>query len=153
MRLFGIPIKIHGVEHKVYIEKLHKSDYQVAVASWLADFSDAVSFLEVFREGESSVNHTHWCDTIYTQLLEKSYVTADPVDRHALLASCEKILLDAMPIIPLFHYNMQFVQNENVEGIFISRMGGIDFRWARFVQDQDRAHIAQLENAQQVETK
>ncbi len=153
MRLFGLSIKIHGVEHKVYIEKLHKSDFQIAVGSWLADFGDAISFLEVFKESESSTNHTHWSDATYTQLLEKSYVTADPLERQILLTHCEKILLDAMPIIPLFHYNMQFVQNENVEGIFISRMGGIDFRWARFVQDRDRAHIAQLENTQHMETK
>lgn len=145
MHLFGVQIKLFGVEHKVYVEKLHKGDFQMAAGSWLADFGDAFSFLEVFKERNSSTNHTHWGDTTYTQLLETSNTTADPVERHALLARCEKILLEAMPIIPLFHYNMLYVQNENVKNIYVSRMGGIDFRWARYVQGEDSGHVAHAE--------
>lgn len=146
MRLFGMQIKLFGVEQKVYLEKLHKGDFQLAAGSWLADFGDAFSFLEVFKEQNSSTNHTRWGDASYARLLEESNTTGDPVQRNALLARCEQILLDAMPIIPIFHYNLLFVQNENVKNIFVSRMGGIDFRWARFVQDSDRKTVAQAEN-------
>lgn len=142
---FGVQIKLFGVEQKVYLEKLHKGDFQLAAGSWLADYGDAFSFLEVFKERNSSTNHTHWGDVSYTQLLEESNTTADPVQRHAILSRCEKILLDAMPIIPLFHYNMLYVQNENVKNIYLSRMGGIDFRWARFVQNEDSGHVAHAE--------
>lgn len=145
MRLFGVQINLFGVEHKIYVEKLHQGDFQMAAGSWLADFGDAFSFLEVFKERNSSTNHTHWGDDTYTQLLETSNTTADPTERHALLARCEKILLEAMPIIPLFHYNMLYVQNENVKNIYVSNMGGIDFRWARYVKDEDSGHIAHAE--------
>lgn len=145
MRVFGIQIKILGVEHKLYVEKLHKSDFQIAAGSWLADFGDAFSFLEVFKEKNSSTNHTHWSDPSYSELLEMSNSTGDAKQRLAILARCEKILLEAMPIIPIFHYNMLFVQNENIKNIYLSSMGGIDFRWTRFVQEEDHGHIAQAE--------
>lgn len=145
MRVFGIQIKLLGVEHKVYVEKLHKSDFQMAAGSWLADYGDAFSFLEVFKDRDSSTNHTHWGDASYTEMLDASNVAADPKQRQELLARCENILLEAMPIIPVFHYNMLFVQNENVKDIYLSPLGGIDFRWARFVQDEEQGQVAQTE--------
>ena len=42
-QLFGVQIKLFGVEQKVYLEKLHKGDFQLAAGSWLADFDDAFS--------------------------------------------------------------------------------------------------------------
>jgi len=141
IRLFGVQIKLFGVERKVYLEKLNHGDFQIAAGSWLADFGDAFSFLEVFKEKKSSTNHTCWGDQDYAKLLESSNQEPDPAQRQALLASCEKILLDAMPIIPIFHYNMLYVKNERVKNIYVSRMGGIDFRWARF--DEDSGVIAQ----------
>ncbi len=135
MQLFGVQIKLFGVEQKVYLEKLQKGDFQIAAGSWLADFNDAFSFLEIFKERDSNTNRTSWSNDSYAQMLDESNTTSDPLKRLQLLANCEKILLDAMPIIPIFHYNMLYMQNENVKNIHVSRMGGIDFRWARIVQN------------------
>ncbi len=148
MRLFGVQIKLFGVEQKVFFEKLNKGDFQMAAGSWMADFGDAFAFLEVFKNREATTNRTRWDDATYTQMLEASNITVDPVQRKTLLANCEKILLEAMPIIPLFHYNMLYVQNENVKNISISRMGGIDFRWARFAQNDERSTNAKTEASQ-----
>ncbi|MBS3905194.1 MAG: peptide ABC transporter substrate-binding protein [Simkania sp.] len=129
-RVFGVTVALVALESKAYLERLYKGDFQIAVGSWMADYNDPLSFLEIFKSKTASANHTHWENAEYTKLLENSSVMANSVERMQLLSQCEKILMEDMPIVPLFHYNLLFVKNHQLNDVFISKMGGLDFRWA-----------------------
>jgi len=127
---FGVEIELQPIERKVYFDKVSKMDFHLAVSSWTADFNDPINFLEVFRSKNNGSNNTGWENPTYREFLDRSTHTADLKDRHALLQASEQILMDAMPIIPVFHYNMLFMKDDRLEGVVISNLGGIDFKWA-----------------------
>ena len=129
-RALNVEIKLEGVERKVYFNRVSKQDFQLACCSWTADYNDPLTFLDIFKFKESGSNNTRWSDERYTELLDKAGVATDPEKRKEYLAQSEKVLMQAMPVIPIFHYTMLYVQNERVKDVVVSPMGTLDFKWA-----------------------
>jgi oligopeptide transport system substrate-binding protein len=129
---FGIRVKLQSVEGKVYFDRVSKQDFQLSSGSWIADFADPINFLEVFKFKKGGSNNTLWENSRYAELLDQSSQVADPLQRLELLAQSEQILIDEMPMIPIFYYTMLYVNQPNLKGVVLSSMGQIDFKWAYF---------------------
>jgi oligopeptide transport system substrate-binding protein len=79
-------------------------DYSISRGSWLADYPDPATFLEVFTS-TSVNNQTGFADAVYDRLVERdSREAATAEERMAILAEAERRLVDAHAIIPVFHY-------------------------------------------------
>ena len=127
---FGIRVKLEGMERKVYFDRISKQDYQLASSSWIADFNDPINFLEVFKYKRSGSNNTHWENSRFVELLNRSSTVINSEERLALLGLSEKILIDEMPILPIFYYTMLYLQDPKLQDVVLSSMGTIDFTWA-----------------------
>jgi len=128
----GIPIQLEAVEPKVYFQKVSHREFQLAAGSWVADFNDPMNFLEVFKYQSASTNNTNWEHPKYIDLLNRSSVCRDSKERKELLREAEKILMEEMPIIPIYHFSMNYLKNDLLEDVVLSSMGQMDFRWAYF---------------------
>ncbi|MDE3045286.1 MAG: peptide ABC transporter substrate-binding protein [Verrucomicrobiota bacterium] len=136
----GIEVKLQAVESKAFFQGVKDRLFSIAAGSWIADFNDPVNFLEVFKFKESSTNNTGWQDANYIDLLERSAVCKNSSERKRLLREAEEILMDQMPIIPIFHFALNYLQREGIEGIALSPLGQIDFRWVhKQVADPSRS--------------
>jgi oligopeptide transport system substrate-binding protein len=140
---FGIRVKLQSVEGKVYYDRLSKQDFQLSSGSWIADFADPISFLEIFKYKKGSSSNTLWENAHYIQLLDCASQEPDLEQRLELLAKSEQILIDEMPIIPIFYYTMLYVNQPDLKEVVLSSMGQIDFRWAYF--EKSEKWIAQEE--------
>lgn len=129
-KAFGIRIQIESVEKKVYFDRVSKQDYQLAAGSWMADYNDPVNFLDVFKYKKNSTNNTCWHNDEYEQLLDLSSTIMDPDKRSLVLAESEKILIDNMPIIPIFHFTMLYLHNPALKDVVLTSLGNLDFKWA-----------------------
>ena len=47
-----------------------------------------------------------------------------------MLRKAEDILMDEMPILPIYYYTTVTAANENVKGVRISTLGKISFKYA-----------------------
>ncbi len=137
-KAFGIWVKLESLEAKIFFSRLSKQDYFLCTADWVADFADPINFLEVFKYKSSGTNNTCWENAAYIDLLERSTVAADSNVRKQLLMQSEKILIDEMPIIPIFYFTMLYLNQPELKSVALSSMGMIDFRWAKW----DEAPIA-----------
>ncbi len=126
----GVSVHLEGVEAKIAFDRISRGDFQMAIGSWIADYNDPINFLEVFKSKNIGTNNTRWENAEYFETLQQTYLTTDPETRCQLLQTCEAILIDAMPIIPIFHYTMMYVQDEHLKNVILSPMGYIDFRFA-----------------------
>ena len=129
-RAFGFQVTLEAIERKVYFDRLSKQDYQLAFCSWRADFQDPINFLEVFKYNTQSTNNTHWEDPEYIQLLDASSLEPSRELRLAMLKKCEGILMEAMPIFPIFQYSLLYLKDEQLQGVFLSSLGNLDFKWS-----------------------
>jgi len=100
----GVRVELQNVESKVFHERVRKLDYDVARASWYADYLDPNTFLDVFRSGSGN-NRTGFADASYDALLAAATAEPHPGRRFDLLAEAETILVEReLPIIPLNFY-------------------------------------------------
>ncbi len=126
----GIPVDLKPMEAKVFFQSVKDRNVQLAVGSWIADFNDPINFLEVFKYRDGSTNNTGWQHPKYIDLLNRSGLCRDQDERKQLMRQAEEILMDEMPIIPIFHYAINYLEREGVKDVALSPIGQIDFRWA-----------------------
>ncbi len=137
---FGIPIQLEAIETHVFRRLSKEGQYQVGMGQWIADFHDPIAFLELFKsyyEDGSGINDTGWKDDHYAQLLDLADEESDLVKRKELLAQAEQLLMEAMPIAPLYHYAFDYVKKEDVEGVLLSQLGIADFKYVKRLSTPD----------------
>lgn len=127
---FGIRVNLESMEYKVYLDRISKRDFHLASGSWTADYKDPMNFLEVFQYKGVGSNNTGWEDSRYVDLLNNARGASTSTHRTQLLKDAERLLMEEMPLIPIFHYNLLYVRNADVHDIVLTSLGKIDFKWA-----------------------
>lgn len=126
----GVEVKLENKEWAVYLEDMHAGNYQIGRMGWLGDFNDPINFLELYKDKYGGNNDTFWEHPKFKELLNQSALEADLEKRKQILAEAEAILMDEMPIAPIYFYTQSWVQNENVKGVQITGLGDVDWKWA-----------------------
>jgi len=129
-KAFNIDVKLENKEWKVYLDDVHQGKYQIARAGWLGDFNDPINFLEMFKDKDGGNNDTRWENPKYKELLNKSALEVDPEKRKQILAEAEAILMEEMPIAPIYYYTDSWVKADKVKGVSVDGLGHVDFKWA-----------------------
>lgn len=136
-KAFGIRVKLENKEWKVFLDELRQHNFQVARMGGLATVNDPTTFLDFYRYLSSSNNQSQWNNPQYSELLEQADLTQDPEKRTALLKEAEKILIDEMPVAPIYFYTGAYVKKPYVKGIHLSEMNDLDLKWAHIdIDDQ-----------------
>ena len=125
-----IKIQLEVVEGKVFYQRLQQGEYQLALGSWIADIQDPINFLEIFQYRKNLNNNTSWENEKYIEFLHQASICMEKEKRQMLLKQAESILLEKLPIIPLFHLTIKYIKNEKIKDVYLSALGHIDFKWA-----------------------
>ncbi|MCR8987107.1 peptide ABC transporter substrate-binding protein [Brevibacillus laterosporus] len=126
----GVDVKLENTEWKVYIDKLHQGNYQIGRMAWSADFNDPINFLELYRDKKGGNNDTNWENPRYKELLIKSASEPNPEKRTQLFAEAEQIIMDEMPVIPIYYRTQNWIQNDKVKGVLLDALGFVDYKWS-----------------------
>lgn len=129
-KVFQIPIRLEASEGQYYKRKLREGCYQVATGDWIADYNDPLAFLELFKS-QNEMNETGWDNACYDLLLDQSIAERDSEKRMDLLHEAEKILVESMPIAPLYHYAFDYLKKDYVKEVILSPLGIADFKWTK----------------------
>jgi len=114
-RDLGLEVRLINQELKVVHAARRAGDYQILRSDWIGDYLDPATFLDIFRT-DSGNNYTGWSNREYDAALFAAARTPDPAARHALFQKAEALLLEAAPIIPLYHYTHVFLLQPSVQG-------------------------------------
>ncbi len=126
----GIDIKLRNEEWAVYLESQKTLNYNISRAGWIGDYSDAMTFMDMFVTGGGN-NQTGWSNAEYDkQIKEIANKTGDQKVRIPAMHAAEKVLMDEMPIMPIYFYTNPFVMKDNIKGVFRSSLGPIDYKLA-----------------------
>jgi oligopeptide transport system substrate-binding protein len=111
----GIDVELVNQDWKVYLSREMVGDFQVSRAGWIGDYEDPNTFLDLMRPNRGN-NKTGWEDGSYDALVAKANSTNNQVERYQLLNEAEKMLIDNMPIIPLYTYVRSYQLSPDVKG-------------------------------------
>lgn len=128
--VLGISVQMEGYSFKCLFSKMTRGEYQIGSMSWWPKVDDPVYTLSTFKEGKEEINFSKWENRQYYVLLEKANAEMDLQKRQFLLAKAEALLIREAPVIPIVHETVLFIKQKCVEGIFPSKIGTIDFRYA-----------------------
>ena len=117
-RELGVNVQLLRQEWKVYLRSLSTLDYDIARSSWVGDYPDPNTFLDMFVTGGGN-NRTGWSDPAYDMLIAEAAAELDPAKRHDLLRRGEEILVnEQMPVCPIFFYvGIQLYDGKKLGGI------------------------------------
>lgn len=129
---FGIQVNLENVEWKVYLDKMASGDFTIGRMTYSAFFNDPFTFLDRFMAADSSYNHSRWLNPQVLKVLDDSLNESAPPKRYELLKQAQRLLINQMPIIPIYFLTYSYLCHPDLKGFFISPTGWIYFRYAYF---------------------
>ncbi len=94
-----IPVRIEVVPYDDYFDSLKKDGYTVGSTTWIGDFADPYTFLQMWLR-DSNLNDAGYDDGAYEALIEKS-MAQEGEERWQTLSEAEKLLLDEGTVLPI----------------------------------------------------
>jgi len=128
----GIPVKIALNPSSHLREKMLKGDCHFFRGSWIADYPDAQSYLDVFySKNPAPPNYTRFSSARYDALYGRAILEIDEQKRYKLYREMDKIIVEEAPIIPLYYDEaLRFISKE-VSGLGVNPMNLLDLRKVR----------------------
>ena len=113
----NIDISLNNQDWKVYLDSEASGNFQISRAGWIGDYVDPNTFLDMWLK-DGGNNRTGWHNNEYDQLISEAAPAAkERVQRYAHFRRAEAILMDAMPVIPIYTYNSTHLVHTHVKGM------------------------------------
>jgi oligopeptide transport system substrate-binding protein len=126
----GINVVLREQEWKAYLDSLDKGDFQVAWGGWNGDYSDPMTFLDLWL-GASPYNYGKWVDHKYDELISSARNTSDNRQRMADLHLAERVLMEEMPVAPLYFPMRPYLEKSYVKNAVHPNFAfDVEFKWA-----------------------
>ena len=114
-QVLGINAELINEEWKVFVNNRRMGVVtEVFRGGWIADYADPTSFLDLFISG-NVLNSTFYENPAFDQLMKASNMTAG-ITRTELLHEAEALLMQDMPVIPLYYYVSRHLVNKRITG-------------------------------------
>lgn len=115
LKILGVEIELRNQEWKVFVDTISDGNFQVARYGWIGDYVYPDTFLRILHS-DSGQNDSGYSNPEYDRLLDQSFVEINPQKRLDMLAEAEAIMLDDMPVIPIYHYVRPIRLDPRVKG-------------------------------------
>lgn len=122
----NLPVELVQAEWKVHYENMTRGEYDIGSLSWFSPIHDPYYLLSTFKKANSSINLCKWEHPKYIELLRAAQLTADRQIRTQYLDEAEKILLEEMPVIPLYFSNLYYMKNPKLKNPIVLDVSEID---------------------------
>jgi oligopeptide transport system substrate-binding protein len=111
----GLEISLNNTEPRVQIENVHAHRFDLALSSWLGDYLDPMSFLDVYL-ATSGHNDSGYRSPAFDRLISAAAATAEPGLRFARFDEAESLLMRDLPALPLVHRPSVHLVDPSVHG-------------------------------------
>jgi len=116
-RELGITVTLRNEEWASALATQNRMDYMVSRRSWGGDYLDPNTFLDLYVTGGEN-NNTGFSNAEYDRLIEQAAKEPDADKRMRMMERGERILMDEMPIIPIYYYNSRNMVKPYVRGFY-----------------------------------
>lgn len=110
----GMDIKVEPMPFKSRLSRLSNKDFELVFSGWGPDYNDPLTFLDLFETGNGN-NHGNFSNEEYDELLNKVRTETDPETRFGYLKQLEEILMEELPIGPVYWRARDYVLSGKIE--------------------------------------
>ncbi len=110
----GIDITLRNEEWKVYLDSKKRGNFDLFRYGWIADYVDPNAFLDMWLS-YSGNNASGWKNPEYDALIAEAGRTLDTAARYKVFQKAEALLLEEMPVIPIYYYATGYLLRPSVK--------------------------------------
>jgi peptide/nickel transport system substrate-binding protein/oligopeptide transport system substrate-binding protein len=127
----GVSVRVEVIPYNRYFPMLKTDGYTVGFSTWIGDFADPYTFLQMWCK-DSNLNDAHHSDNDYEELIEKSMLFEGDA-RWAILADAEKLLLERGSVLPIsYSPAINIVDTHELGGWFPNALDIHPFKYLNF---------------------
>jgi len=127
----GLKVRVEVIPYENYFQSMKESGYIIGSSTWIGDFADPYTFLQMWRR-DSNLNDAHYSDDDYEALIEKSMME-DGDKRLATLADAEKLLLQRGSVLPIsYSPALNIVDTNELDGWYPNALDIHPFKYLSF---------------------
>lgn len=125
--ILGLEITLDVREPQSFRDLLFRREFDLALAFWIAQFSDPINILERFEDPKNWKNYPGWDHPEFRQQIGRVRDETDPLKRHEMILSAEEILADEMPLAPIYHWSNATLCDPSIKNLQTTPGGGVQF--------------------------
>ena len=125
----NIMVTLVNQEWKVYLENQDNFNYDISRRGWIGDYVDPNTFLDMYIT-DGGNNKTGFSDPRYDEIImREAPATLDRDARYELYREAETILMEAMPILPVYTYTTKHLIDPSVKGMPTNIMDHVNYKY------------------------
>jgi oligopeptide transport system substrate-binding protein len=133
--ILNIEVTLANQEWKVYLDSVTNMHFQIARRGWIGDYVDPNNFLDLFITGGGN-NNTGFANPAYDEMvLREAPQAATKEERFAIFEKAETLLMEQMPIIPIFTYTSKHLIHPSVNGMPPNLMDSMNMKYVWLDKD------------------
>jgi len=130
MDKLGLNVELEVQEWKTFLKSTKAGEFQVARMGWIGSYLDPEqNFMKNFKCANPQ-NRSRWCNAEFDALFARIEAEADRKRRLELLAEAEQLMIDQVPVMPLYDYTQHHLQKPFVRGLKVNLTDRVLFQHA-----------------------
>ena len=119
----GVTVQLQNQEWNAFLETRKKGEYQIARNSWIADYNDPCSFLDMWYTGGGN-NDAQYSNPEYDAMIDAAKATSDPAERMSYFHKAEDIIIGQdWALGPIYFYTQKYMMADDISGAFYTPLG------------------------------
>jgi oligopeptide transport system substrate-binding protein len=120
-RELGVRVLLGSLEEKVRLDSMRMKSFQLILFSWL-DINDPAMLLQLYLSASPN-NYTNWASPAFDGEFAAAGQAPNDAERWTHLQNADALLVDALPLIPLYHDNQNYLVQTSVRGWVDNALG------------------------------
>ena len=129
----NIDVEISSNDWAIYYSSVQSGDYEVGAMGWSADYLNPMSFLPLFKTGDST-NNAFYSNSEYDELVNAVMQETDPATAAKLTLEADAIVSNDYACIPLYYKTNDYLMKDYVKGVYMVASGNMYFQYAEIVK-------------------
>jgi len=140
---FGVTVTASTVPYPRYFDFVEEEDFMVSTISWIGDFADPLTFLDMWTTN-SNLNNSRFENREYDALVrEASGLTGN--ERYQMLSEAEQMLLEDGVILPVSHSpSINLISLDLVRGWYANPLDIHPFKYLAFTSGGPIPYVASI---------
>lgn len=129
--VLGVNITLANQEWATYTNGLGEHTFGVARLGWIADYNDAMTYLELMVTG-ASYNYGLYSNKDFDAAIVKAKGMLPGADRDKVMYEAEELLFGegGFPVAPIYYYTQMYCKDSSIDNVGFTSLGYFFFQYA-----------------------
>lgn len=129
----NINVEISSNDWAIYYESIQTGDYEVGAMGWSADYLNPMSFLPLFKTGDST-NNAFYSNSAYDDLVNQIMMETDAAAAAELTLQADEIVSNDYVCIPLYYKSNSYLMKDYISGVYMVSSSYMYFKDAKVLK-------------------